>query len=620
MGGDYSKITIQGDNDPLKSALDEGFAMFREWGEKIKYTVQDLVGAHSFDELWSKVKAGVDAFEQTQKGLRELKYEMKATGDVTGLTVENMKEMNVQLHKIIDASEDEITAAQKALLEYTNVRNRADGNFFQQSIKAAADLSAAIGGDLVSNTRRLGEVLQSPKDSFDQLEKLGVKFTASQKQLITVLQSTGKGVEAQKMILKALADVYGGAGEEAANTFGARLNKLNEYFDSTWKKIGGFLVPYLNKFIEALEKVNRVLDYYQAELVKWFENLWNGMSKTLGGGTDWLKKFGEAAVVAFTIAQAAFQEWDSFLIGGFFKVLQVVRETFEKITPIITKWMEYMAPVWDAVVTASSAAWNTIKEMAKDAFEYLAEWGKWLVEQFKKVFESIVNIWQVTLGTMKGMATHALANMFGGKTDFSTIWRGFKQGLGNNMPKFDGPPGLPGGGAGGLGDKAADWTKRVNEALKGFFEKFKSGAGDLWAGLDKDMKPFFDKYATLLAGNSSSFDEFYKKIQAIMNGDPYANVGGKGKGDFGGPGSEDGTGASGRSGGGLEDLVALNRRITGATAKSPEVRELEKQTNLQSKSVDLLAGIRANTQARAERAEREKNLTLAGAGFQGAGF
>lgn len=574
MANDYSKITLKGDNDPLKNTLDDAIDMFKDWGTQIKYTVQNLLGAGSFDELWAKVKAGVEAFEASQDGVNKLGYAIKASGTAAGFTTDKMKEMNAELRKVVRDSSDVITEAQRALLKYTNVRQRAQGNIFQETIKGASDLAAAVGGDLVGNVERLGAALQSPKDAFDDLAEVGVTFTTKQKQLITVLQNTGRGVQAQQMILKELADTYGGAGEKAANTFGARMAKLNEYYDEAWKKIGEYLVPYLNKFIDGVEKLNRVLDYYQAQIVKWFEGLAEKIGGSMGSSTDWLKKFGEIAVKAFSVAQAAIQEWQSFLIGGFFKVLQISTEVFKKISTAIVSWAETMTPVWQALVKGAVAAWNGIKEASKPLFEYLGKWGDWLVKRFQEVFGKVVKVWKLTLDTMIAMGALGFQKMFGndkGPIDFSDIMRAYGRQVGDivggksknkapNMPEEKGKP----------------LTERIGDSLKEFFANFKAGSKGVWDNMDKDVKAFLEKYAQNAAANSKSFEEFYKKIQAIMAGMPYKDVKGDESGRFKNVGD-----TGGKFGGGLEDLISLNRRITGAAAKSPELSELQKQTMLQ---------------------------------------
>ena len=573
MANDYSKITLKGDNEPLKGVLDDAIDMFKDWGERIKYTLEDLVGGRTFDELWANIKAGVEAFEASQDAINKLGYAIKASGDKAGFTTDKMKAMNAELRKVVRDSSDVITEAQRALLKYTNVRQRAEGNIFQETIKGASDLSAAVGGDLVSNVELLGAALQSPKDAFEALANVGVTFTRQQKALITQLQNTGQGVKAQQIILKELTDTYGGAGEKAANTFGAKMAKLNEYYDQAWKRIGEYLVPYLNKFIEAIEKINRVLDYYQDKIVKWFEGMASSMGKSFGSGTDWLKKFGDFCVKVFSATQAAIQEWQSFLIGGFLKVLEVASGVFKKLSTVVTAWVERLSPIWEALVKGAVAAWEGIKEASKPVFDYLGKLGTYLVEQFKTAFERIVEAWSFTLKAMGGMTRVAFSKLLGKDTvDFKFLIDAYGKGMKNiamGAGKGKGPemPEMP-------GPKGADiWTK-VSSSLKDFFTRFKEGSKDLWDGLDKDVKTFLNRYGTNVAANSKTFDDFYAHIKRIMDGEQYKDVTGEASDSFKNPSGD-------KAGGGLEDLIALNRRITGATARSPELTELQKQTGLQ---------------------------------------
>ena len=607
MANDYSKITLKGDNDPLKNTLDEAIDMFKDWGDTVKYTVQDILGVGSFDELWSKIKDGVAAFEASNEGVTKLGYAIKASGAAAGFTTDKMREMNTELRKVVKDSTDTITEAQRALLQYTNVRQRAEGNIFQDTIKGASDLSAAVGGDLVSNTELLGKALQSPKDAFEDLAAVGVTFTRQQQQMITVLQNTGRGVQAQKMILQELSDMYGGAGEKAANTFGARMAKLNEYYDSAWKKIGEYLVPYLNKFIDAIEKINRVLDYYQAQLVTWFEGMADAMGSSFGSGTDWLKKFADVCVRMFSAAQAAVQEWQSFIIGGFFKVLELGTAAFKKLSEVVVKWAEHLSPLWEAMVKGAVAAWNGLKEAAKPVFEYLGKWGTYLVERFKEAFEALVKAWDTTLKTMMAMGKLAFANMLSQETgpiSFDVIMRNYGKAMGS---LFGGKskvkaPGMPEGG-----DGESTWQK-VSGSVGKFFQDFKAGSAKIWEGMDKDVKAFLEKYGSNAAANAKTFDEFYKRLMAIANGQDYKNVKGDPSSRFKNGGQDDG----GKFGGGLEDLVALNRRITGAAAKSPELTELQRQTALQQQ-------IANNTRGKPQQPLRPSDPGSAGGGSNRSG-
>jgi hypothetical protein len=596
MANDFSKITIKGDNDPLKESLDAAFGMFQEWGERVKYTVQDLLGAQSFDEIWSKIKGVVEVFEASEAAVKRLGYAMKATGDVTGFSTKQMGEMNTQLRKVVDASTDEITAAQNALVKYTNVRQRAEGNIFQQTIKGASDLAAALGKDLVPSVDALGAALQDPKNSFSELAELGITFTSQQKKMIAALQDTGRGAKAQQIILKELQDTYGGAGEAAANTFGAKMRKLEEYYDSAWKKLGGFLVPALNTFIDAIEKVNRVLDYYQAQITEWFDDLLKGMTESLGGSTDWLKKFADMAVMAFTIAQTAVAEWQSFLIGGFYYVAKASKEIFAQISDVIVKWVEQLGPVWEMLGTGASAAWDAIKDMSKSAFEYAGDWAKYLYEQFNKAFEAMVKGFGYAIDAMKDIAANFIADPFSGgdiKTDVFTKLLG-KQ-LKGLTPDFGGDrPERPGDNK--------DWKGDLSAKMQDFFDKFKAGSKNLWDGMDKDLEPFLAKFGANLANNSQTFEDFYAKIKKIMDGDPYADVNGDKSGKF--KRSGDGKG----HGGGLEDLMALNRRITGAAARSPEMAELQKQTSIAGRQLRELESIRKHSERVKDRADREKTI------------
>jgi hypothetical protein len=107
------------------------------------------------------------------------------------------------------------------------------GDVFDRTIKAAADMSAALGGDLNSATMQLAKALENPTEGLGALSRSGTVFTQSQKDMVKAMVEAGDTASAQAFILSELEAQYGGTAEAAAqglagaqDTLGQRMQEL----------------------------------------------------------------------------------------------------------------------------------------------------------------------------------------------------------------------------------------------------------------------------------------------------------------------------------------------------------------------------------------------------------
>jgi phage-related minor tail protein len=108
-----------------------------------------------------------------------------------------------------------IINSQNVLLTFTKVRNEAGkGNdIFTQGTKAALNLSTALGTDLQASTIQVGKALNDPIKGVTALQRVGVSFTAAQKDQIAAMVKSGDTMGAQKLILGELSTEFGGAAQ-----------------------------------------------------------------------------------------------------------------------------------------------------------------------------------------------------------------------------------------------------------------------------------------------------------------------------------------------------------------------------------------------------------------------
>jgi hypothetical protein len=142
-----------------------------------------------------------------------------------------------------------IINSQNVLATFTSVRNEAGkGNdIFTQGTKAALDMSTALGTDLQGSTIQLGKALNDPIKGITALQRVGVSFTAAQKDQIAAMVKAGDTMGAQKLILGELHKEFGGAAEAAGSGFGGAIARLKDVFSDAFRDLAIKYLPDLTR-------------------------------------------------------------------------------------------------------------------------------------------------------------------------------------------------------------------------------------------------------------------------------------------------------------------------------------------------------------------------------------
>ena len=206
---------------------------------------------------------------------------LKATGGAAGLSLAEVEDLSREIGIATLASVSKVRDAAGILLTFKSIQ----GDVFKDALRLSQDLAEVGFGDLKMGATQLGKALEDPVVGLGALRRVGVSFTADQKEVIKVLSMTGEKAEAQKIILKALNEQVGGAGVKAASGLAGAVDSLMENLDLFFEqtKVGRVLVNGLtgainflskafgNADIEAgrlktLESVNEQIKRYKKEL------------------------------------------------------------------------------------------------------------------------------------------------------------------------------------------------------------------------------------------------------------------------------------------------------------------------------------------------------------------
>jgi hypothetical protein len=193
---------------------------------------------------------------ESRKADIQLNFMLETMNGVSAETTKTTKRMAAfadQVNKATGIDDEQIKTLQRKLLVFKSLRDTADetGGAFDRATQAAVDLAAGGFGQLETNARLLGRILENPTKNLNALTRAGITFTDAEKKKIQRLQESGKLLEAQDVVLKSIEGRVLGLAEASATPF----EKLTAQFEQIGDAIGEAMLPYL-------EDVNR-------EVSKW---------------------------------------------------------------------------------------------------------------------------------------------------------------------------------------------------------------------------------------------------------------------------------------------------------------------------------------------------------------
>jgi hypothetical protein len=148
------------------------------------------------------------------------------------------------LEKTVAVDADVIKATQTKLATFGELTKSVGkaGGAFDRATMAALDMAAAGFGTAEGNAVQLGKALQDPIKGLAALAKSGVTFTDQEKEKIKTLVESGKQLEAQEMILKAIEGQVKGTAESSASSF----DKMKFAIAGVSDTFGDMLLPVID--------------------------------------------------------------------------------------------------------------------------------------------------------------------------------------------------------------------------------------------------------------------------------------------------------------------------------------------------------------------------------------
>jgi hypothetical protein len=179
-------------------------------------------------------KQSIREFVNQEKAVAQLNATLASTNNAIGMSSEELQKLAGSLQDTTTYADDAILGAENLLLTFTKIGK----DVFPETTQAVLDMSTALGTDLKTSALQIGKALEYPIEGLTSLQRVGVRFTDSQKDMIKTLVESGNQMEAQKMILTELETKFGGSAIAVRDTFGGSLEALKNINGDVLESLG----------------------------------------------------------------------------------------------------------------------------------------------------------------------------------------------------------------------------------------------------------------------------------------------------------------------------------------------------------------------------------------------
>ena len=244
---------------------------------------------------------------------------LRSTGGISGMTADAVRDLASSLETLTGVDEIAIQSAENMLLTFTNI----GATTMPAATQAVLDMAVAMNGGLIPSEQELaktsiqvGRALQDPIDGVTALRRVGVQLSDEQQELVKHLVATGRGAEAQALILKELQVEFGGSAEAASKARGG-VDQARDAFEDAQRALGDRLIP-------AMKDTQKQMYLFAADVVTSMEGPLNGALNAIGNVETALSNLATLAKtpIIFTIGTTTIETSAAGILGkvaGFIK-------------------------------------------------------------------------------------------------------------------------------------------------------------------------------------------------------------------------------------------------------------------------------------------------------------
>lgn len=193
---------------------------------------------------------------------KDLEQTILSTGGVAGVTAQAARDLASSLSALTNFEDDAILSGENLLLTFTRIGK----DVFPRATETMLDMSQKMGQDLKSSAIQLGKALNDPVKGIGALTRIGVSFSAQQKQQVKDFMAVNDVAKAQGVILDAIATQgFGGQAKALADPLTQMANAFGEIGES----IGIGLLPLFNELAQtALPGLRAAAEFLGPALLK----------------------------------------------------------------------------------------------------------------------------------------------------------------------------------------------------------------------------------------------------------------------------------------------------------------------------------------------------------------
>ena len=235
---DEIKVTLSAYATDLIAALKKSGVELKDFGDKaedsggkIKSSWENLKGlggelgltmglGQAIGMVQEFGAASIQAARESAQANAQLEAVLKSTGNAAGMTKGELENLAGALQNTTNFSDEAVMGGESLLLTFTRIGK----DVLPQATETMLDMSQAMGQDVKSSAVQLGKALNDPVEGIDALTRVGVTFTAAQKEQIAAMVEAGDVAGAQRAILAELNTEFGGSAEAARKAAGEAQN------------------------------------------------------------------------------------------------------------------------------------------------------------------------------------------------------------------------------------------------------------------------------------------------------------------------------------------------------------------------------------------------------------
>jgi len=214
----------------------------------LKEMLAPLLGILAVSKAVDLVK---DAYKDAEENLaiqRQTTKVIQTTGAAAGVTRKEVEELSMELAQQAGISDEAAQQTANLILTFKNIKNIGADKIFDDTTRAAIDMSKSLGTDARSSATMLGKALNDPIRGLTALQRVGVTFTDQQRDQIKTMVAAGNTLGAQKVILKEVSSEFGGAAAAMATP----TQKLSTLWGRFVVTLGTKLIPVVDKSVDFL--------------------------------------------------------------------------------------------------------------------------------------------------------------------------------------------------------------------------------------------------------------------------------------------------------------------------------------------------------------------------------